>query len=79
MVLNLMSHGILHSLWSADLSKSFSQLIVSIFTFLNQYFLPIFIFFSIIFTIDFARRKSVGLPHIAYIIDSLTLSLTNLL
>ena len=34
--LKLTSHDILHYLESADLSKSFSQLIVSIFTFLNQ-------------------------------------------
>ena len=40
-----------------DLSKSFSQLIVSIFTF-SQYF----------FSTDFAQWKSVGLPHIAYIV-----------
>ena len=40
----LKSQGILHYFWSADLSKSFSQLIVSIFTFFNQWFLPIFIF-----------------------------------
>ena len=38
----------LHYLWSADLSKSFSQLIVSI------------CFFSIYFPIAFARWKSVG-------------------
>ena len=30
--LKLTIHGILHCLWSADLSKSFSQLIVSLFT-----------------------------------------------
>ena len=34
--LKLTSHSILHYSWSADLLKSFSQLIVSIFTFLNQ-------------------------------------------
>ena len=42
--LNLKSNGILHCLWSADLSKSFSQLIELIFTFPKQQFLPIFIF-----------------------------------
>ena len=31
--LMLTSHGILHYLWSADQSKSFSQLIASVFTF----------------------------------------------
>ena len=35
--LKLTSHGILHYLWSGDLSKSFSQLILSTFTF-SQYF-----------------------------------------
>ena len=34
--LKLTSHGILHYLWSAELLKSFSQLIMSIFTFFNQ-------------------------------------------
>ena len=34
--LKLMSHSILHYSWSAYLLKAFSQLIVSIFTFLNQ-------------------------------------------
>ena len=42
--LKLTSYVILHYLWSADLSKSSPQLIVSIFTFLNQQFFPIFIF-----------------------------------
>ena len=46
---------ILHYLWSADLSTSFSQLIVSIFIFPQHFF-----------SIDFAQWKSVGLPHIAY-------------
>ena len=36
--LKLTSHGILHYLWSAELSKSFPQLISSIFTFLNIFF-----------------------------------------
>ena len=35
--IKLTSHGILHYSWSADLLKSFSQFIVSIFTFLKQY------------------------------------------
>ena len=35
--LKLTSHDILHYLWSADMSKSFSQSIVSIFTFLSQF------------------------------------------
>ena len=34
--LKLTSHSIQHCSWSADLLKYFSQLIVSIFTFLNQ-------------------------------------------
>ena len=63
-ILNLKfrSHGILHYLWSADLlkgSKSFSQLIVSIFTFLNQQI------FSIVFS---QQIKGVGLLHTAYIV-----------
>ena len=39
----------LHCLWSADLSKNFSQWIVSIFIFLNQYFLSISIFSQYLF------------------------------
>ena len=46
--LKLTSHDILHYLFSVDLSKSFSQLIVSIFL------------FSIFFSIDFARWKVSG-------------------
>ena len=46
------SHGILHCLWSVDLKKSFSQLILSILIF-SQYFfqqlLLIFIFINIFF------------------------------
>ena len=37
MILKLTSHGILHYLWSADLSKSFPQLIILIFI-LSHYF-----------------------------------------
>ena len=74
------SHGILHYLCSADLSKSFSLLIVSIFVF-SRYFFNRFCslkkvfcnwlcqywsFFNI-FLIHFARWKRLGLPHIAYI------------
>ena len=55
--LKLTSHVILHYLRSADLSKSFSELIVSIFIF-SQYF----------FSIDFVQWKSVGLPRITYIV-----------
>ena len=36
--LRLTSHDILHFLWSANLSKSFSQLIASILSFLNIFF-----------------------------------------
>ena len=49
-MLKLTSHGLLRYLWSADLSKSFFQLIMSI-----------FIFFQYFFSIDFAQWKSVGL------------------
>ena len=59
----LTSHGVLNYLWLEDLSKIFSQLIVSIVAFLNQYFLPIFIF-CLYLSIDF---KIVPLFHIAYI------------
>ena len=58
--LKLTSQGIMHYLWLADLSKSFYQLIVSIFTFLNQKLIT----FSQCF---FTRLRSVGLPHIVYI------------
>ena len=70
-----MSHGILHYLWLADLSKSFFQPILSIFTVLNQYFLVNIYLFSIAFLIDFARWKSLGLPHNPHCLyhDSLTL------
>ena len=47
------------TLWSAELSKSFSQLIMSIFIF-SQYF-----FQQILKSVN--DWKSVGLPHIAYI------------
>ena len=50
-------HSILHYLLSANLSKVFSQLPVSIFIF-SKYF----------FSIDFTRWKSVGLHHIAFIV-----------
>ena len=53
--LKLKSHGILHYFWSADLSKSFSESIVSIFT-----------FFRYIFLTDFVRWKSLWLAHNAY-------------
>ena len=61
--LKLTNHGIAHYLWSTDLSKSFSQLIVSIFTFLNQ--------LLIIFSQYFFNRFKV-IPHCLYR-DSLTL------
>ena len=38
LVLKLMSHGILHYLSSADLSKGFSKLIMSIFIFSQSFF-----------------------------------------
>ena len=37
-LLKLTSHGQLHYLWSVDLSKSFSQLIMSIFIFSKYFF-----------------------------------------
>ena len=52
-----MSHGILHYLWSVDLLKHFSQLIVSTFIF-SQYF----------FSKYFALWESVVLPYIACIV-----------
>ena len=38
LTLKLMSHSILHYLWSADLSKNFFKLIVSIFIFFPYFF-----------------------------------------
>ena len=65
LTLKLMSHSILHYLWSADLSKNFFKLIVSI-----------FIFFPYFFQQLFARWKKCGVtPHCLYY-DSLTLTLT---
>ena len=62
--LKLTSHDILHYLWSVDLSKSFPQLIVSIFTFLN------------IFYNRFYPVKKCGVtPHWLYR-DSLTLNVS---
>ena len=80
--LKLTSHGILHYLCSADLSKSFFLLIVSIFIFSQYFFQQILpggkIFYQLLvlilsypdtfFSTDFARWKSVGLLHIAYIV-----------
>ena len=56
--LKLTSYVILHYLWSLYLSKSFSQLIMSI----NIYL------FSVYFPINIFQWKSVGLPHIAYLV-----------
>ena len=63
-----MNIGILHYLWSADLTKSFFELILSIFTFSQYLFLAFsnIDLFSIFFSIYFGWEKSVGLPHIAY-------------
>ena len=52
-----MGRSILHYSWSADLLKTFSQLIVAILTFLNQ-----------LLIIFFNRFKNVWLPHIVYIV-----------
>ena len=69
-LLKLTSHSILRYLWSAALSKSFSQLIAPIFSFLNIFFNSFCQYLSIlnIFSIDFARWESMGLPQIAYIV-----------
>ena len=62
--LKLTSHRILHYSWSADLSKSFSQLIMAI-----------FIFFQYFFFNRFCPVERCGVtPHCVYH-DSLTLSL----
>ena len=53
---------VLHYLGLADLSKSFSQLIVSIFTFLNQQLIT---FSQYFFKIDL---KVWGYPYTAYIV-----------
>ena len=55
-LLKLTSNGILHCLWSVDLSKTFTQLIA-----------PIFIFSQNFFSIDFSQWKIVGLTHIVYL------------
>ena len=57
------SHVSFHLCRTADLSKSLSQLIVSIFI-LSQHF----------FLINFARWKSVGLPQYCLYRNSLTLT-----
>ena len=54
-LLKLTSNGILHYLWSVDLSKTFTQLIAPIF--FSQNF----------FSIDFSQWKIVGLTHIVYL------------
>ena len=69
------THPILHYLWSADLSKSFPQLILSILIF-SQFSFSIdfsidcvnIYLFSIFSSIDLAWWKRVGLPHIGYIV-----------
>ena len=75
--LKLTSHGILHYLWSADLSESFFQLILSILTF-SQYFLNSFcqyLYFSIFFRKKISPWKSEWLTHIVYIVIIITLLL----
>ena len=62
--LKVTSHGILHYLWSADLSKSFSQLNVSIFTFPNQQFWLIFIFSQYFFQKILPSKKGWGYPSL---------------
>ena len=71
-----MSHGILHYLWLADISKSFSEMILSIFTF-SQYFINSFcqcLSFRNIFFNRFCPVEKCGVtPHCLYR-DSLTLT-----
>ena len=58
--------GYIHYSWSADLSKNFSQLIASIFTFLSQWlFVNIYLFWIFFFN-RFLQWKSVGLTHISF-------------
>ena len=54
--IKLTSHGMLHYLWSADLSKLFFIDYINIYR--SQHF----------FSINFARSKTVGLPRIVYIV-----------
>ena len=68
----LMSHGVFHYLWSADLFKSFSQLILSILTFLNQYLS----FLNILFNRFYPMEKCGIIPHCLHR-DSLTLTAFN--
>ena len=64
-MLKLTSHGLLRYLWSADLSKSFFQLIMSI-----------FIFFQYFFSIDFAQWKSVGYWVTSHFLYSVSLTVS---
>lgn len=66
-LLKLTSHCILHFLGSVDLSKIFSQLIVSI-----------MIFSQLFFSILIARRIGMELPHIAHIMLILTFRLRSI-
>ena len=61
-----MSRGKKHYLLSADLPKSFSQLIMPIFVFPNPFTSidP----FSVFFAIDYDRWENVEFPRIAYIV-----------
>ena len=68
--LKLTSYVILHYLWSADLSKSSPQLIVSIFTFLNQQFSQYLSFLNIFFN----RFQKCGVTPYCLYSDSLILN-----
>ena len=83
------SHCIFHYLLSPNPSKSFSQLIMSIFIFSQCFFQQALrggkdyisnYLFSIFFSIDFPQWKSMVLPHFAYfVIQSLTISAKKLI
>ena len=79
--LNLTSHGIMHYLRSADLPKSFSQLIVSILIFSRYFFtrflswLCQYLFFVITFLTRFCRAEKCAVTSHCRYRDSLTLML----
>ena len=79
-ILNLASYSILYYLWSANLSQSLSRSIffkIYLFSFNIMYLCSFDIFFNSfcqylsflnIFSTEFARWKSVRLPHITFIV-----------
>ena len=64
----LLNHCLLHYLSSADVSKSFSQLRVAIFTFLNQQFFRTFIFSQYFFQYILPDEKVWGYPTLLVMI-----------